>query len=62
MKSSGMKEKILMSVSKQPMPIIEIVKKAGVCTTAASKYIYILQAEGKVEVKSFGNMKLVKKR
>jgi hypothetical protein len=60
MKIPDMKERILMSIGKEPTPIHQIAKNAGVCVTTASKYCYILQAEKKVEIKSFGNMKLVK--
>ncbi len=40
----------------------KIAKQAGVCVTTASKYCYILQAEKRVEISSFGNMRMVKRR
>jgi len=51
-----------MNIGKEPVPIFEIAKKANTCITTTSKYIYILQAEKRVEVRSFGNMKLVKRK
>jgi DNA-binding IclR family transcriptional regulator len=55
------KERILSAVTKEATPIYKIAEQAGVCTTTASKYLYILQAEGKVVLSSFGNMKLVRR-
>ena len=56
------KSRILSSVSRDAAPIYKVAKQAGVSVTTASKYCYILQAEKRVEINSFGNMKLVKKK
>ena len=57
-----LKERILAAVSKEAVPIYKIAQSADVCTTTCSKYLYILQAEGKVTLTNFGNMRLVKKK
>lgn len=49
-------------MGKEATPIYKVAKQAGVCVTTASKYCYILQAENKITINSFGNMKLVKKK
>jgi len=58
----GIKEKILSAIGKEPLPMHVIAKNAGICVTTASKYVYILQAEKLVDVKTYGNMKLVKRK
>jgi hypothetical protein len=56
------KERILMCIGKEPTPIHIIAKKSGICITTTSKYIYILQAENKIAIQGFGNMKLVRRK
>ncbi|HLC67474.1 MAG TPA: hypothetical protein VJI12_01195 [archaeon] len=56
------KERILSSVTKEAVPIYKVAVQAGVCTTTCSKYLYVLEAEGKVVLTSFGNMKLVRRK
>jgi len=58
----SIKEKILSSIGKEATPIYKVAKQAGVCVTTASKYCYVLQAEKRIEINSFGNMKLVRKK
>lgn len=62
MKIPSIKERILANIGKEPLPIYVVAKKTGICITTASKYIYILQAEKRVDIRSFGNMKLVKRK
>jgi len=56
------KERILSAVTKEAVPIYKVAAQAGVCTTTCSKYLYVLEAEGKVVLTSFGNMKLVRRK
>jgi len=56
------KAKILSAATKEAVPLHVIAKKAGICLATASKYIYILQAENKVAIQSFGNMRLVRRK
>lgn len=58
----SLKIKVLSSVTKDAAPIYKVAKQAGVSVTTASKYCYILQAENRVSISSFGNMKLVRKK
>jgi len=60
--NNGIKTKVYSSINRDAEPIHKIAKHAGVCVTTASKYCYILQAENKVAINSFGNMKLVRRR
>ena len=56
------KERIFSSINREATPIYKIAQSAGVSVATASKYCYILQAEKKIDISSFGNMKLVKKK
>ena len=56
------KERIFSSINREAAPIHKVAKEAGVSVATASKYCYILQAEKKIDISSFGNMKLVKKK
>jgi ribosomal protein S25 len=58
-----MREKILASLKKsKPLPIYQVAERTGICVSTASKYCHILQAEGKIKMVKFGNMKLVELR
>jgi nucleoid DNA-binding protein len=57
-----LKERIFAAIGKEATPIYKIAESADVCTTTASKYCYILQAENKITISSFGNMKLVRRK
>ncbi len=59
---SDIKDRVFSSVTREAVPIYKVARQAGVCVTTASKYCYILQAEKRVEITGFGNMKLVKRR
>jgi len=57
------KERILGVLKRRDkVPIYVVAKEAQLSITTASKYCYILQAENKVRIESFGNMKLVSRR
>ena len=58
----SLKAKVLSSITRDAAPIYKVAKEAGVSITTASKYCYILQAENRVAISSYGNMKLVKKK
>lgn len=55
------KERILGAAGKEAVPIYKIAEKVGCSVQTASKYCYILQAEGKVHMEKFGNMQLVRR-
>ncbi len=58
----SLKERVLSAIGKEATPIYVVAKKAGTCVTTTSKYCYILQAEHKIVMTSFGNMKLVRRK
>ncbi|MBS3050669.1 MAG: hypothetical protein J4400_00780 [Candidatus Aenigmarchaeota archaeon] len=59
---NDIKSRIFSSISREATPIYKVAQQANVCITTASKYCYILQAEKKIDISSYGNMKLVKKK
>ncbi len=58
---SEAKEKI-MDIVRNEMPIKNIAEKSGLSIATASKYCHILQAEKKLIIYKFGNMKMVKRK
>ena len=58
---NDIKSRIFSSIGRDATPIYKVAKEAGVCITTASKYCYIRQAEKRVDINSFGNMKLVRR-
>ena len=52
----------IMAVLKGEMPIKGIAAKAGLSVATASKYCHILEAERRISMHQFGNMKLVRRR
>ena len=59
----GIKERILDSLKKgEEIPIYRVAEGAEISVATASKYFYVLAAENKIHITSFGNMKLVKKK
>ncbi len=59
----GVKEQILEVVKKgDGTPIHKIAQGCGISIATASKYCYVLEAENKIKIVSFGNMKLVSRR
>ncbi len=44
------------------VPIYKIAKESGISIATASKYCYVLEAEHKIKITRFGNMKLVTRR
>ncbi len=56
------KELVMASLTKEDMPLNTIAKKCNLSLATASKYCHILEAEGKAEIKKFGNMKMVRLR
>jgi len=55
-----MKAKILNVIEKTGQPISKIAELAGVSIATASKFCHILEAERKVKIERFGDMKLVR--
>ena len=53
---------VLRAVKKEAMPIHVIAKDCGLSIQTTSKYCHILQAEHKVSIEKFGNMKMVKRK
>ena len=63
MKIEGIKERVLDAIRRNGnVPIYKIAKEANVSVATASKYCYVLQAENKIRISSFGNMKLVSRK
>lgn len=60
--SVDFKEIVFSAVKREPVPIFQIAKQIELSVQTTSKYCHILQAEHKVEITRFGNMKLVKRR
>lgn len=58
----GLKDSVFSSITKEAVPIYRIAEKAQISVQTASKYCYILQAEGKVSMEKFGNMKLIRRK
>lgn len=56
------KKKILSSISSQPIPIKDVAQRVAMSSSTVSKYCHILEAEKKLEIRKFGNMKLVKRK
>lgn len=61
MKKQDMKETIYACTGREPEPIYKVARKADVSVQTASKYCFVLQAEGRVQIEKFGNMKLVRR-
>lgn len=55
-----MKAKILAVVEKNGQPISKIANLAGISVATASKFCHILEAEKRVKIERFGDMKLVR--
>jgi len=55
------KELILGAVGKEAEPIYKVAEKANVSVQTASKYLYVLEAEGRIKMEKFGNMQLVRR-
>lgn len=63
MRVKDIKERVLEAVKRsEETPIYKVAKGADVSVATASKYCYILAAENKVKITSFGNMKLVSRK
>lgn len=58
---NDIKSRIFLSIGREATPIYKVAQQAQVCVTTASKYCYILQAEKRAEITSYGNMKLVRR-
>lgn len=55
------KKRILSSLSGE-MPIKSLAGKLGLSSSTVSKYCLVLEAEKRVEIRRFGNMKLVRRK
>ncbi len=60
--SIDLKSIVLSAVKKEAVPIHQIAKQVDMSVQTTSKYCHILEAENRVEITKFGNMKLVKRR
>ncbi len=56
------KSTVFSAVKREAMPIFQIARQIGFSVQTTSKYCHILEAERKVEITKFGDMKLVKRR
>jgi predicted transcriptional regulator len=60
---SDTKQRILDVLKRnQNIPIYKIAKESQISIATASKYCYVLEAENKIKITSFGNMKLVNRK
>ncbi|MBI2076321.1 MAG: hypothetical protein HYT72_03690 [Candidatus Aenigmarchaeota archaeon] len=57
-----LKERVFSCVRREAAPIYAIAREAALSVQTTSKYCHVLQAEHKVEITKFGNMKMVKRR
>jgi hypothetical protein len=58
----SLKDRVFSFVKRDAAPIHAIAKEAGLSVQTTSKYCHILQAEHKIEMTRFGNMKMVKRK
>lgn len=56
------KGRVHSALGKEPLPIKIIAGKCGLSVSTASKYCHILAAEGRAEIRKYGNMKLVRRK
>lgn len=56
------KRRILAALSGGEQPIKVVAEKLGMASSTVSKYCLVLEAERKIEIRRFGNMKLVRRR
>lgn len=62
-KDKDVKQRILDVLKRnESIPIYRIAKEANISVATASKYCYVLEAENRIKMTSFGNMKLVSRR
>lgn len=59
---ADLKSRVFSAIKREPVPIFQIAKTIGLSVQTTSKYCYILQAENKIAITKFGNMKMVKRR
>lgn len=57
-----LKAMVFGAVTREAVPIYQVAKQIGLSVQTTSKYCHILQAEHKIEMQKFGNMKLVKRK
>jgi len=57
-----LKSRVLSAVKREAVPIFQIAMATGLSVQTASKYCHILQAENKVAITKFGNMKMVRRK
>jgi predicted Rossmann fold nucleotide-binding protein DprA/Smf involved in DNA uptake len=56
------KDRVYAAVTREAVPMHVIAKKTGISLATTSKYLFVLQAENKVIIQNFGNMKLAKRK
>ena len=57
-----LKSKVLSAIKREPVPFFQIATATGLSVQTTSKYCHILQAEDKITIAKFGNMKMVRKK
>lgn len=60
--SADAKRRVLTALSGSEQPIKALAERLGMSSSTVSKYCLVLEAEKKIEIRKFGNMKLVRKR
>lgn len=56
------KARVQGALGREPVPIKNVAEKCDLSISTASKYCHILAAEGRADIRKFGNMKLVRKK
>ena len=57
--AADLKSRVLSAIKREPVPIFQIAAATGLSVQTTSKYCHILQAENKITITKFGNMKMV---
>ena len=60
--SADAKKKVLSALPSGELPIRTIAERLGMSASTVSKYCLVLEAERKIEIRKFGNMKLVRRK
>ena len=60
--SADATKKVLAALASGELPIRTIAERLGMSASTVSKYCLVLEAEKKIEIRKFGNMKLVRRK
>lgn len=60
--SADAKKKVLSALSSGELPIRSLAERLRMSASTVSKYCLVLEAEKRIEIRKFGNMKLVRRK